>query len=142
LQQRKSNQRYYTTETQGGFSSVEPFTTATNTTTTTPVSALSSAGNTIRYDETFFNLCRKRLEEKSDTSPYFQYCKEDPVRQASVFMVHYAGGGCMKKRSGLSALIGGQSGSDKSLFFDNWTFSRFVSTRAYQVFSSPFVPRI
>ncbi|KAK3821869.1 MAG: NUDIX hydrolase domain-like protein [Benniella sp.] len=93
LQQRKSSnstQRYYTTETQGGFSSVEPFTTTATTTTTitttAPTSALSSIGNTIRYDEAFFNLCRKRLEEKSDTSPYFQYCKEDPVRQASVFM--------------------------------------------------------
>ncbi|ORZ02011.1 NUDIX hydrolase domain-like protein [Lobosporangium transversale] len=31
-------------------------------------------------------MCRKRLEAKTDTSAYFTHCKQEPVRQAGVFM--------------------------------------------------------
>lgn len=83
LQQLKSSQsrRHYTTTTTGSQdnSSIKP-----DTSTSYPSRGLKS---TIRYDEAFFNLCRKRLEDKSDTSTYFMYCEEDPVRQAGVFMV-------------------------------------------------------
>ncbi|KAF9115709.1 hypothetical protein BGX27_006815 [Mortierella sp. AM989] len=40
----------------------------------------------IQYDREFLELCRKRLEEKPDTSAYFTHCKQDPVRQAGVFV--------------------------------------------------------
>ncbi|KAG0370291.1 NUDIX hydrolase domain-like protein [Gamsiella multidivaricata] len=53
----------------------------------------SSAGATaissqypIQYDRAFLDHCKKRLEEKANTSAYFVFCKEDPVRQAGVFM--------------------------------------------------------
>jgi len=41
----------------------------------------------VQLDTPFLEMVRQRLEEKDDTSAYFKHCKEDPVRQAGVFMV-------------------------------------------------------
>lgn len=40
----------------------------------------------INYDKAFFDLIRKRLEDKPDAIYNFKHCKEEPVRQAGVFM--------------------------------------------------------
>ncbi|KAF9929936.1 nudix (nucleoside diphosphate linked moiety X)-type motif 8 [Linnemannia zychae] len=48
--------------------------------------AKAASGTSLQLDEAFLNLVRERLEEKDDTSAYFMHCKEDPVRQAGVFM--------------------------------------------------------
>lgn len=46
-----------------------------------------SAKDPIQLDAPFLDMVRQRLEGKDDTSAYFMHCKEDPVRQAGVFMV-------------------------------------------------------
>ncbi|KAF9340345.1 hypothetical protein BGZ91_002516 [Linnemannia elongata] len=45
-----------------------------------------SAKDPIQLDAPFLDMVRQRLEGKDDTSAYFMHCKEDPVRQAGVFM--------------------------------------------------------
>lgn len=70
----------------------------TGTTATEDTTTIESAGPTgtrgawsakdpIQLDAPFLDMVRQRLEEKDDTSAYFMHCKEDPVRQAGVFMV-------------------------------------------------------
>ncbi|KAG0051274.1 nudix (nucleoside diphosphate linked moiety X)-type motif 8 [Gryganskiella cystojenkinii] len=41
---------------------------------------------TVKYDREFLDFVRERLLQKPDTKEYFQHCKEEPVRQAGVFM--------------------------------------------------------
>lgn len=41
----------------------------------------------IKFDRAFLDFVRKRLLDPHDTSAYFKHCKEEPVRQAGVFMV-------------------------------------------------------
>ncbi|KAG9065148.1 nudix (nucleoside diphosphate linked moiety X)-type motif 8 [Linnemannia hyalina] len=69
----------------------------TETTTTEVKTSTESAGPTgtngawsakdpIQLDAPFLDMVRQRLVERDDTSAYFMHCKEDPVRQAGVFM--------------------------------------------------------
>lgn len=53
----------------------------------TGTSGAWSAKDPIQLDASFLDMVRQRLVEKDDTSAYFMHCKEDPVRQAGVFMV-------------------------------------------------------
>jgi len=41
----------------------------------------------VKYDRAFLDFVRKRLLDRPDTGAYFKHCKEEPVRQAGVFMV-------------------------------------------------------
>ncbi|KAK3840447.1 MAG: NUDIX hydrolase domain-like protein [Linnemannia elongata] len=52
----------------------------------TGTSGAWSAKDPIQLDASFLDMVRQRLVEKDDTSAYFMHCKEDPVRQAGVFM--------------------------------------------------------
>jgi hypothetical protein len=52
-----------------------------------PASSTWTAKDPILLDAPFLDMVRQRLKEKDDTSAYFMHCKDDPVRQAGVFMV-------------------------------------------------------
>lgn len=46
-----------------------------------------TAEDPVQLDAPFLDMVRQRLKEKNDTSAYFMHCKEDPIRQAGVFVV-------------------------------------------------------
>ncbi|KFH63265.1 hypothetical protein, variant [Podila verticillata NRRL 6337] len=46
----------------------------------------SMATRPVTYNRAFLDFVKQRLDEKPDTSEYFNHCKQEPVREAAVLM--------------------------------------------------------